>query len=64
MTIQLKMAEEFTRLPIGRGKGGTRGGEAFRRDHLFPKIKRAIENGEILEVDFTDMLRLDYSFFG
>ncbi len=62
MTIRLKIAEEFMRMPIGRGKGGTRGGEAFRIGHLYPKIKRAIENGEILDVDFTDMIGLDYSF--
>ncbi len=32
--------------------------------YLSPKIKRAIENDEILEVDFTDMMVLDYSFLG
>ncbi len=47
---------------MGRGKGKTKGGEAFRVDHLSPKIKQAIENDEILEVDFTDMAGLDYSF--
>ncbi len=47
---------------MGRGKGRTKGGEAFRVGHLFPKIKQAIENDEILEVDFTDMAGLDYSF--
>ncbi len=50
------------RMSIGRGKGGTRGEEAFRIGHLYSKIKQAIENGEVLEVDFTDMMGLDYSF--
>ncbi len=61
MTIRLKIADNFMRMPIGRGKGGTREG-AFRMGHLSPKIKQSIENDEILEVDFTDMMGLDYSF--
>ncbi len=64
MTTRLNIADEFTRLPIGRGKGGTRGGEAFRMGHLSPKIKHAIKNDEVLEVDFTDMMGLDYFFLG
>ena len=64
MTIRLNIAEEFTRVPMGRGIGGTNGGEAFRIVHLSPKIHQAIKNGEILEVDFTDMATLDYSFLG
>ncbi len=62
MTIRLEIAKEFSPVPMGRRGGNKKGGEAFRVGFLSPKIKQAIEKGEILEVDFTGMLGLDYSF--
>ncbi len=62
MTTQLNIAKEFSPVPMGRRGDDKKDGEAFRVGFMSPKIKHAIEKGEILEVDFTDMLGLDYSF--
>lgn len=61
--MRLDIAKEFSPIPIGqRRTDGERNAERFREDFLLPKIKRAIGEGEVLDVDFSGLAGLDVSF--
>lgn len=63
MTIKLNIAKAFSPEPLGRHrKDGRKSGEAFREDILLPEITRAMEQGEILEVDLDGVELLSSSF--
>ena len=63
MTIYINIAKDFSDMPIGRyRKEGNKTGQAFREDILYPKICKALNNNDTLEVDFTGVLNLSCGF--
>ena len=51
--MEIKISEEFSETPGGRFiKEGPYSGELFRETILLPKYEKAIENSEILTIDF------------
>lgn len=62
-TKTLKIAEDFSRHPIGRYRSdGAESAEVFRDDVLVPKIKEAMDNGEKLVASFEGMEGLSAYF--
>ena len=63
MTLRINVASDFVGVPLGRCRAdGNTSGEVFREDILYPKIRKAMKEGETLEVDFTGMHGLSGSF--
>ena len=63
MPILIKVAKDFTPVPIGRYlTDGDYSGEAFLEKLLFPKFREAEESDESLQIDFTGMKSLSSSF--
>lgn len=63
MAMVLKVASEFSPVPIGRYKGDSdKSGEVFREDFLFPRISEAMKQGDVLIVDLEGMEGLSSSF--
>ena len=60
---RLKIAEEFSPVPIGRHRSDSKkSGEAFRDDLLFPRVDKAIKEKDVLVIDFEGMEGLSSSF--
>ena len=66
MTLRINIAREFSPVPIARYKEGDatddKSGETFRDNCLYPKIRQAIDSGDVLEVDFAGIRSVSASF--
>ncbi len=61
--INISIAKDFSPFPAGRdGDDGTFNGRRFRKDHLLPKILKAIEEGSKLVVSFDGVQACGSSF--
>ena len=64
MAIKLNIAKEFSPMPIGRYRTDSpeESGETFREDILIPRLRRAVQEKDIVEVNFEGMEGLNASF--
>ena len=61
--MKIKIASDFSRIPGARfPEEGDFSGQQFRQEILLPKLKKAIDNKEILEIDLDGTAGLGTSF--
>ena len=64
MTLRINIAREFSPVPIVRyKKDGTKSGEEFREEILLPRVRQAVQERTILQIDFDGLKAIHSSFF-
>ena len=63
MPMIINIAKDFSPVPLGRFReDGKKSGQAFREDHLVPKIRDAISTGDKVVVMFDGMAGFTTAF--